>query len=345
MGRPYLRQIEHVPRTIAWAENVDLSDLNAALEQLSGKNLVAVGSGGSYAAAVFAAQLHESTLGGTAKALTPLEAISRPTSPNTAILLVSSRGNNPDILQSFETLSRRAYTEVVAMCATVGSTLSQRMLARGHFVFECQPPGGPDGFLATNSLVATLVILARAYASVVDQELPPVSMINLSHNRHDGDLLDLVAHRDTAFALAEGWGTTAAHDLESRFTEASLANVSVTDYRNFAHGRHYWLDQRRSTSALISFETPKAERLASRTLGLLPHDIPTLRILSQHDGPCGAIELVCASLELALVAGNARGMDPGRPTIASFGRRLYRASASVDYWGPVKDGLTKKQLP
>ena len=213
-----------------------------------------------------------------------------------------------------------------------GSALSQRMAERGHFVFDFQPPVGRDGFLATNSLVATLVILARAYASVADQEFPGISTTELAHRWADSDLLGLVA-RDTVFALAESWGTTAAHDLESRFTEASLANVSVTDYRNFAHGRHYWLDRRRSTSGIISFETPKAERLASRTIELLPDDIPTLRVLAPHDGPSGAIELVCASLELALVASNVRGTDPGHPTIANFGRRLYRGSATVGSTG------------
>ena len=329
MGRPYRQQIERIPETVSWAESLDLEDLRDSLLQLAGKNLITVGSGGSHAAAIFAAQLHESTLGGTAKALTPLEALLRPTSPNTAILLLSGRGNNPDILRSFETLSSRAYTEVGALCATRGSALSQRMAERGHFVFEFQPPGGRDGFLATNSLVATLVILARAYASVVDQEFSGISTTELAHRWADSELLRLVARRDTVFALAESWGTTAARDLESRFTEASLANVSVADYRNFAHGRHYWLDRRRSTSAIISFETPKAERLASRTLRLLPDDIPALRVLAQHDGPSGAIELVCASLELALVAGNVRGTDPGRPTIANFGRKLYRGSATV----------------
>ena len=333
MGRPYRQQIERIPETVAWAESLDLRDLRASLLQLAGRNLIAVGSGGSHAAAIFAAQLHESTLGGTAKPLTPLEALSRPTSPNTAILLLSGRGNNPDILSSFETLSRRAYTEVGALCATKGSALSQRMAERGHFMFEFQPPGGRDGFLATNSLVATLVILARAYASVAGKEFPGISTTELAHRWADPGLMGLVARRDTVFALAESWGTTAAHDLESRFTEASLANVSVTDYRNFGHGRHYWLDRRRLTSAIISFETPKAERLASRTLRLLPDDIPTLRVLASHDGPSGAIELVCKSLELALVAGNVRGTDPGRPTIANFGRKLYRGSATVGSTG------------
>ena len=333
MGRPYRQQIERIPETVAWAESLDLEDLRASLLQLPGKNLIAVGSGGSHAAAVFAAQLHESTLGGTAKALTPLEALSRPTSPNTAILLLSGRGNNPDILRSFEALSSRAYTEVGALCATRDSALSRRMAERGHFVFEFQPPGGRDGFLATNSLVATLVVLARAYTSVVDREFSGISISEPAHSWDDSDLMGIVARRDTVFALAEGWGTTAAYDLESRFTEASLANVSVTDYRNFAHGRHYWLDRRRSSSGIISFETPEAERLASRTLHLLPDDIPILRVLASHDGPSGAIELVCASLELALVAGDVRGTDPGRPTVANFGRKLYRGSIAIGSTG------------
>lgn len=324
VGRPYRKQIEEIPSTVAWAGGLEVGDLRESLLHFAGKDLIAVGSGGSHAAAIFAAQLHEATLGGTGKGLTPLEALSRPASPNTVVLLLSGRGNNPDILRSFEVLSGRAYMEVAALCATRGSPLSRLMSEHGHFVFEFQPPGGRDGFLATKSLVATLVILARAYASVVDQVLPEMSTGEPARQWFDSELMKVVASRDTIFALTEGWGATAAQDFESRFTEASLSNVSVTDYRNFGHGRHHWFDRRRLSSAIVSFETPKAQRLASKTLSLLPDAIPTLRVQSPHDGPMGAIELVCASLELGLVAGNVHGVDPGRPTIADFGRRLYR---------------------
>lgn len=329
MGRPYRQEIERIPETISWAEGLDLDRLPALLLRFADQNLVAVGSGGSHAAAMFAAQLHESTFGATGKALTPLEALSRPTSRNTAVLLLSGRGNNADILRAFETLCRRAYVEVAALCAREGSPLARRVRERGHSVFEFEPPSRRDGFLATNSLVATLTLLARAYGSAAGQPVPSISVAELRSHAGNSGSVDLVSRRDTLFALAEGWAAPAAADLESRFTEAALANVSVADFRNFAHGRHHWLDRRRSTSAVISFETPSSERLASRTLGLLPDDVPVLRVSAASDGPVGTVGLVCASIGLALAAGEARGIDPGRPSVAHFGRRLYRGSAGV----------------
>ena len=329
MGRPYRREIERVPETVSWAQGLEVEGLESLLAPLAGRNLITVGSGGSHVAAIFAAQLHETTFGGTGKALTPLEALARPTSPDTSVLLLSGRGNNPDILRAFETLSRRAYAEVAAICAREGSPLARRMGARGHSIFEFQPPGGRDGFLATNSLVATLVVLARAYVSVVGETFPQITVTALGESRCDLDIVREVASRDTLIALAEGWGAAAAADLESRFTEAALANVSVTDFRNFAHGRHHWLDRRRSTSAVVSFETPSSERFASRVVRVLPDDIPVLRVRTPNDGPAGAVDLVCASLSLALAAGDTRDMDPGRPIVADFGRKLYRGSAGA----------------
>lgn len=329
MGRPYRQEVDRIPETVAWAEGLDPERLRSLLFRFAGRNLIAVGSGGSHAAALFAAQLHESTFGATGKALTPLEALSRPTSHDTGVLLLSGRGNNADILRAFETLCRRAYVEVAAVCARNGSPLARRVSERGHSVFEFEPPSRRDGFLATNSLVATLTLLARAYGSAAGHPVPSIRVPELHPHLGNPGSVDLVTRRDTLFALAEGWAAPAAADLESRFTEAALANVSVADFRNFAHGRHHWLDRRRSTSAVVSFETPSSDRLASRTLGLLPDDVPVLRVRAGSDGPAGTVELVCASITLALAAGEARGIDPGRPSVADFGRRLYRGSAGV----------------
>ncbi len=158
MGQPYRQEIDRIPETVSWAEGLDVERLRSLLLRFAGSNLIAVGSGGSHAAAILAAQLHESTFGATAKALTPLEGSTRPTSHNTGVLLLSGRGNNPDILHAFETLCRRAYVEVEAVCAKEGSPLARRVSERGHAVFEFEPPNRRDGFLATNSLVATLTL-------------------------------------------------------------------------------------------------------------------------------------------------------------------------------------------
>ena len=76
--------------------------------------------------------------------------------------------------------------------------------------------------------------------------------------------------RDTVLILHDGWGRAAAVDAETRLSEAGLAGTQLADYRNFAHGRHNWLDKNRDRTGIIAFVTPGCDRLAARTLCLIP---------------------------------------------------------------------------
>ncbi len=66
-------------------------------------------------------------------------------------------------------------------------------------------------------------------------------------------------------------GRPAAIDLESKFSEVGLASVQLADFRNFAHGRHNWLDKHLSNTVVVSIEIGQEAALASRTLRLLPN--------------------------------------------------------------------------
>ena len=333
MGRPYRRELDHLSASIEWAHTEDVSSLAAALASVSGGQLLAIGSGGSFVGAAFAAMLHETYFGELAKPITPLEAVTAPAT-DAAALLLSARGNNPDIIQAFRQLALKGHPRIVAMCARRRSPLVKEAQESGHQSFEFDTPTGRDGYLATNSLIATLVLLYRAFALAAGEVPDEVTEILAYGNAPEHwipewSLAERLTEKETLIVLSEGWGRVAAIDLESRFAEAALGNVSTADYRNFAHGRHHWLDKRRNASAVVSLETPDSLEIAARTLALLPPETAVMRIRSTHGGPLGAIELVRASMALTLVAAEARGVDPGRPAVAQFGRRLYRARSAA----------------
>ena len=102
-----------------------------------------------------------------------------------------------------------------------------------------------DGFLATNSLLATEVWLARAYANSFSSisDLPDSPRSLLYDGMSEGNFGELIlglmqelGGRDTIVILHDSWGRPAAVDAESKLTEAGLVNVHLADYRNFAHG-------------------------------------------------------------------------------------------------------------
>ena len=342
MGRPYLDELTRLPATIRWALHEDVTALRATLlRELGGHNLVAIGSGGSLTAAWFAALLHETVTGRLARAATPLEAVTRAPLRDTGALLLSARGTNTDIRRAAELLPMLGYEAVSAVTTREGSPLSRILNAYGSTTHEFTVPGGRDGFLATNSLMATLVLMYRAALPANDSEVG--EDLSLAHSKPVITGSERALRNRTVVVMAQTWATPAAVDFESRFSEAALANVTVTDPRNFAHGRHHWLSRYAASTGVVSLETKSSVRDARRVLRLLPPDIDVLRVTSERDGPDATIELVGAVMGFAGAVAQARGIDPGRPSVAEFGRRLYRANATPSLASPEAASIAKKR--
>ena len=210
----------------------------------------------------------------------------------------------------------------------------------GATMHEFAVPTGRDGFLATNSLIATLVLLyraTRAAGSSCDADgFLPTSRSALSGSQ------TALSHR-TLVVLAQGWAAPAALDFETRFSEAALANISVTDPRNFAHGRHNWLSFHAEDTGIVSLETSDSQREATRMLRYLPESIRVLRVQSSLEGPTATIELVSTVMELAGQAAKTRGLDPGQPAVPDFGRRLYWSGSTRRVESPEAAIIAKKR--
>ena len=328
MGRAYALELQRLDRTIAFACDADVSSLANLLSELIPLNLIFVGSGGSFTAATFAAALHERYTGQLAKAVTPLEAASRPQTTNTAALLLSARGSNPDIIRAFKAL--RFKEPIAAICASERNALLRLIDESGVGVgYGFTIPGGKDGFLATNSLLATLIFLVRSYNSVLGMPDLDLKKIGVPSSTSPNDpysnrgLLDLAA-ADTIVALSGGWGWPAAIDFESKCSESGLSNVLLSDFRNFAHGRHNWLRRRGGTTSVVSIEDSANTTLAGTILQLMPDEVCKLRLSSHFEGPEATIDLFVQVLHLIGSLSVIGGFDPGCPPVAKFGRRMYR---------------------
>ena len=124
-------------------------------------------------------------------------------------------------------------------------------------------------------------------------------------------------------------GPPAAVDLESKFSEAGLGGVMLADYRNFAHGRHNWIDKRGEESTVIAFITPESAALAERTLQLLPSTTRVLEFKTKTPGPAGGLELILHAFRYTAFVGKQRGIDPGRPGVPAYGSRIFHLGPVV----------------
>lgn len=332
MGKRFIDELQQLPATMQWAAEQDVALLRRAVQLYGDRGLLAVGSGGSFTAAVYAADQHFRVYGRPSQAITPLEVFQVPNNAaaNAAGLLLSAEGKNHDILAAAKQLRLRA-------CPTIGLTLrstsplvdlSDETGAASLAAYDM--PWGKDGYLATNSLVATLVLLWRAYAvdAAVAAELPLLVTWYRQFDRHVEQAGEMW-RSGRALILHGAVGRVGAIDLESKLTEGALAFGQLCNFRQFAHGRHLQLSQLSEPVTVVSFST-EGDPLAAETIRLLPTEVgPVLDVALPRISDAGAeIAGVLAAMVITR-AWAGEQIDPGQPVVPQFGRDLHALDVST----------------
>lgn len=338
MGKPYRTELEALPLTFGWANSCSIDSLADFHLASRSTPLLCVGSGGSLSVAHLAARLHQERCGQLARAATPLDAVSCPLDwRGHSVLILTAGGGNPDVLGAFEAFRRSEVHALGVLCCRPDSPLSER--AAGDRLVHCQTldiPTGKDGFLATNTLIASAVALWRGLSAgptaagplpgVLEELLCPGEGLETFVSRLRSRCEPLWS-RSSLVLLHGPSAAPAAVDIESKFVEAGLMSVLPADYRNFAHGRHHWLARHGDETAVLAIASGADGALPARTLRLLPGEIPATVIEAGGDGLQSTLSSLITSLYLAGLAGEAMGVDPGSPRVPEFGRRLYHLNA------------------
>lgn len=335
MGKPYALELDRLTETYAWAQAVPIDRLASVISASAPLPLLAVGSGGSLTAAHLASALHQNYSGALGKPVTPLEFVSSKLHlGSVGVMILSASGANTDVIAALQNAVLREPRRCLVFSLRKGSRLS-RLAEAYRFVdlVDClNPPSVKDGFLATNSLLAFSVLLIRAYAlafSTSDNLPSRLESLFTREPLNDARFHDLHSacrplwKRETLVVLYGAGVQAAALDLESKFTEAALGNVQISDFRNFAHGRHHWLAKQGSRSSVLALYSEDEREIAERTLRLIPSNIPAVRIGLPGAGPTALLAALVAVLHVVGSAGEQRRIDPGRPGVPIFGRRIY----------------------
>jgi HAD superfamily hydrolase (TIGR01484 family) len=329
LGRPFAHELQELPQTYSECLSFDIASLSAFIREASSSHLITTGSGGSLSAAFFLSGLHQHYAERIAKVVTPLElAHMNGAVRDTVVCLISASGRNNDILSAYRIAALQEPPGLLSLCSKLNSPLSA-LAQEYEFAtnYEFSLALKKDGFLATNSLLAFFTLLARAYAEAFGDLDPLPSSKELWAGISDLQYLSRETtplwSRETLIVLYDPALHSAAVDIESKFTEAALGVIQLADFRNFGHGRHHWLAKHGNTSGVIALYTEQHENLAQRTLSLLPNSIPRLPLRFDGAYSIAAIRALLTVFYLTHLAGNARGIDPGRPGVPDFGRKLY----------------------
>lgn len=326
MGRPFSEELEAISDTYFFSKSIDTSIMQAYIQENLSAPFLVVGSGGSFSVSLACALLIES-LGGFAKATTPYELMNSLRGlHHYNVMFFSASGSNVDIINAYHFTKRNEARSTFILCLKESSKLIKEATAKynDNVYLEISLPHGKDGFLAVNSSLCALSIFesisCKANNSAVNASLTidqPLSEKVLN-----------CLNSTSVVALGGRWTMPVVSDFESKCIEAGLVSVMPADLRNFAHGRHHWIAKNPETS-VICFVTPDEQELAEKTLKLLPVNVPKSLIVSSCKGISATIELLTQVFLIVQKLGEQRKIDPGKPGVPEYGRRLYHLSYSL----------------
>lgn len=289
------------------------ADLAQARDVLRGRAMIAIASGGAMPAAMLASRWHTEVSLQNAQHMSPQEFLGLTTvALDTVLVVISAQARHPDTRKLVSSAIERDLDVILVTQRTVLELEPTLRAPRVH-VLTVPMVGERDGFLATNSLLSSVVVLARLYQIA---GLP-------SRLRRPSVLKFRV--REQLLVLFDSATMAIGRDIETRFSELGLSAVQAVDYRTFAHGRHLGVDRNSARTTVIGLLTPLSTT-GRATLKLLPNtlDIHVLEIAD--DSVAGIIELLVAAMYLPIYSAAKDGVTIHKPGVAAFGRQLYHLS-------------------
>ena len=333
MTTRFTEKLNTLNETLSLFDNFDLGPLADEIKQSCASSIVAVGSGGSLVAAQFFKRTLETLGSGLTSVQTPMEVVFSPTAlSNTTVWLFSASADNSDIAAAVRSAIDRGSMRIV-LCTRNGSgSVAQSVRSHGGVVVVFPVAVDKDGYLATHSLISTCVGLllgSNQVAHANDLNL----LFRLKDHVSDQIAARSEGHHQMSFApLAKGAVLLLISDpallpvatlLETSLWETSLCPVQLTDMRNFAHGRHTWPHHHDTHTLFLALTCSSSEPTWKSISDALPEDLP-VRHESYASG--GRYENLCGIIKGLFwieAIGAMRGIDPGKPGIASYGRTIY----------------------
>lgn len=328
MKASYSQELAALARAYEDALSAPSHGLEGFRTQLGRGPAAFVGSGGALVVAHLAAALHEQHFHQPAQVCTALEAIGLSYQPDRGALLVSASAKHPDSELVLEAFRRRLFGKCGVLTHRSGADLAEKA---GWDTAVLQLPTLPvrDGFLATGSVMQMVVALLRSSSIELSEKLE----INLAGE---------AGAQEEVLVLTSPRLRSVAADIEVRLVESGLAAVQVSDYRNFAHGRHTGFERRINRTTVLGLSDRDSYDLALGTLRCLPAAADVRHWHQEEAWPASVPPLLARSMVFAGAVGEEHGLDIARPTVPKFGRQLYRLPLKRRVPLAVSDGIERK---
>lgn len=333
MDNTIQKEIECTGNIINWAKEQDTTALARFFSHNSEKDLICVGSGGSFSVCRYIALMY-STGRGLGTAITPYSfyTLSDDVVRRSKLLLVSTSGHNKDIVTVAKKCMKINPEWTANLTSRDGTKNDLKRIINpcNSFNFESDIS---DGFISVNSVTANYILALKAFKGL---EKFNISTLSFQYSPRK-DIRHFII-------LYGGWGEPAALDLESKLVESGLATAAVSDFRNFCHGRfilasnhcgHEKKDFVPNDCAVILLSTPREEKISEAITSIIPERCKVFKITSAESGAEASIELMLKATALFGEYALANDTNPLSPP--NYGRIDKLKPQQIPFIKEIKD--------
>lgn len=312
-------EIPSFAEELKWASVCDVEGLKRFIFDNPTMPLVAYGDGGNYSPSFYFASLYSSYMG-IAKAMSCFECslLSDETIKHTKNIVVTSNGSSLDTKYAIKRCCslNSVYSGAISRLSNTDKNIVKRELdkynPKNNFDFEYHTNKKVGhSFISISKVVAMYAMIYKAFVGNVDfLKLNPTAE-RLSVLSNDNKMQYNLSDISRFVILYGGWSECVAKDIECKLVESSMGSATVTDYRNYCHGK-FTIASNFDDLAIIMLITPRDKKLAEgiRNFKTTPTHTPIITIETEYDNPLASIDLLIKSSALIFQLGEVRGRHP-----------------------------------
>lgn len=328
-------KLDALAETVEIVKDTDLSSLTRAL-RLGGKKVAyAVGSGGSIISAQFFASCRSDLFNRPTIAETPMEFVMDDRDlADSQVWLFSGRGENADAHAAAMSALTRGCLDIQIVTSNARASVFNQLPHRAYRRHVLGTADEKDGFLSTHSLIAVIAALLQSVHHLLygmqEAYSPLTDFINElrlrrlpSRIQEYTEAFGRVTASDTVILLADPRLKAAAVALETSLWETGICPVQLTDFRNFAHGRHVWIHKRAAETFVLSLTGRQSSSSWSEIEDNLPQSLRRHQIDYGNTGRLQQASAIIDALMIVEAIGAATDVDPAKPGVGPFARAIY----------------------
>ena len=320
--------INNLETRIINAINSNASNKIDDIEFNENSNCLFIGTGGSYAAARFAAKIINLLYGCSTNSMYPRDILYRNNFNIDKVVLFSYSGTTNDIITSVKEIDKKNIY-MVTKGELQNIVLKTGIFKKNILSYRTSSNKGKErGFLSFEGAVAPSAIFLKHYLEKTNFNVNIESFIKDSINNWNKKIENII-NKDIVKKMNEhgiinlfrgDYTDTACFDLESKIIESGIFNSLIHEKKNFSHGRFINYENL-NNNVSIYFKQKSTTKYEQELLKYLGDN--NIVIESNYDGILAEFDLLIASQFIIYYIGKVMNIDVSKPKYSDEAMKLY----------------------